>query len=319
MVVEAVEHVARKDDRASLMGSRLFVSFSGGETSGLMTWMILNRGFADRYDDVRVLFANTGQEREETLEFVDRCDREFGFNVVWVEAKVHPGVRRAPTAQLVDFSIASRNGEPFEDVISKYGMPNPKFPSCTRDLKLRPMLDYLRRQGWAPGTYDTAIGIRVDEIDRMSSSAVERRLVYPLVQWVPTTKPQVNAWWAQQRFRLRLKGYEGNCTWCWKKSLRKHLTLMVERPEVFDFPERMERQYDTVGPEFSKPGLPPGYRRRFFREGRSVADLRMLAREGFTPATDDAVRTDVFDPRLDVGGGCEESCEVFADEDDGLD
>lgn len=41
---------------------RLFVSFSGGETSALMTWAILNRGFLDNYDDVRVVFANTGQE-----------------------------------------------------------------------------------------------------------------------------------------------------------------------------------------------------------------------------------------------------------------
>jgi hypothetical protein len=32
-----------------------------------------------------VVFANTGQEREETLEFVKQCDDHFGFGTVWIE------------------------------------------------------------------------------------------------------------------------------------------------------------------------------------------------------------------------------------------
>lgn len=296
------------------MARRLFISFSGGETSALMTWAILNRGFRENYDEVRVVFANTGQENEETLEFVRRCDEAFGFGTVWVESVVHYGERRSPTARIVDFRTASRDGAPFEAMCAKYGIPNPKFPNCTRDLKLRPMLDYLRSDGWSPGSYDTAIGIRVDEIDRMSVKARENRVVYPLIDWVPTTKPEVNAWWAAQPFRLRLRGYQGNCSWCWKKSARKHLTLMSETPRIFDFPERMEQLYGRIGPEMSK--MPEGYRRTFFRGNRGVADIRaeLAANPSFIRSGDDASPTADFDPRLDVGGGCEESCEVFADE-----
>lgn len=52
---------------------RLLISFSGGETSALMAKLILDR-MAGEYDEIRTVFANTGQENEETLRFVDRCD-----------------------------------------------------------------------------------------------------------------------------------------------------------------------------------------------------------------------------------------------------
>lgn len=81
----------------------------------------------------------------------------------------------------------------------------------------------------------------------------------------------------------------------------------------------MERDYGLVGSEFTpdkivKRGpLPEGYRRTFFRGKRSVQDLkRELAKTDLDPYYDDAV---IFDPILDVGGGCGESCEVYGDED----
>lgn len=300
-----------------MSASRLFISFSGGETSAFMTYAILNGAYRRQYDEIAVVFANTGQERDETLDFVRECDLHFGFNTVWVEAVVHEGHRRAPTSSVVNYETADREGRVFEDMIRKYGIPNSKFKSCTRDLKLRPMTHYLSSIGWEPGSYDTAIGIRIDEIDRISAEKHARRLVYPLVEWIPTTKPEINHWWSRQPFRLRLKSYEGNCKWCWKKSFRKHYTLLSERPEIYDFPDRMEKQYGMVGPEFSKPGLRPDYRRTFFRTGKSVEDLKFDLACGvpFAPAGDDALSQVPFDPTLDVGAGCEESCEVHADED----
>ena len=65
----------------------MFVSFSGGRTSGYMChYLIQNK--SDEYDFIFV-FANTGLEHEKTLEFVDKCDKHFGLNLVWVEAVVH--------------------------------------------------------------------------------------------------------------------------------------------------------------------------------------------------------------------------------------
>lgn len=127
----------------------------------------------------------------------------------------------------MSFETASRNGEPFEKVIQRYGIPNKKFPHCTRELKLRPMTKYLRSIGWKKGSYHTAVGIRVDEIDRVAADRKEKGLIYPLISDRPMTKPKINFWWSQQPFRLKLKGYQGNCKDCYKKSDNKLLTMAL--------------------------------------------------------------------------------------------
>lgn len=285
---------------------RLLISFSGGETSALMAKLLVEN--ATEYDCIRTVFANTGQEREETLWFVEKCNDAFGLNVNWIEAEVSPqrGVGSRP--KTVDYATASRKGEPFEAVIAKYGIPNQAFSHCSRELKSRPIHRWAREHGWAAGSYDTAIGIRTDEIDRMSPNAARERLIYPLVSRFPHTKPKVNEFWQRQPFRLELKGYEGNCKWCWKKSMRKHLTIISENPEAYDFPTRMEAEHAFTGA--GQTGEP----RRFFRGNLAVSDLKRIAAETkFAPAEDDARNyqidlIDWLDADLDACGS--ESCEV---------
>lgn len=302
------------------MKKNLLVSFSGGETSAFMTWMCLNRpDFRERYGEVLVVFANTGQENEATLDFVDMCDWKFKFRTIWIEAVTDPRPGVGMTSRVVSRATADLSGRVFEDMIAKYGIPGGKIAHCSRNLKHYPITHHVEKiAGWQRGTYDTAIGIRSDEIDRLSSGARERGIVYPFVQWIRVTKPDVNLFWASQEFRLDLKGYQGNCVWCWKKSLRKHLTIMDENPHAFDFPERMEALYPTVGAEFTEAKalergpVREGYRRTFFRGNLSTKDLRRIYEERkgtFERATDDAV---VYpDDALDLSGGCVESCEPF--------
>ena len=65
----------------------LVCTFSGGRTSAFMGLMLKNNPKYKDFDKVFV-FANTGKEKIETLDFIDRCDREWGLNVVWLEADV---------------------------------------------------------------------------------------------------------------------------------------------------------------------------------------------------------------------------------------
>lgn len=290
----------------------LFVSFSGGETSGYMA-CLCNLAWRGKWDKVVTVFANTGEENEETLEFVHQCDRRFGFNTVWVEGEIQPG-RKGTTHRIVNISTASRKGEPFEAMIQKYGIPNDDWPHCTRELKLRPMQSYIASLGWEPGSYETAIGIRADEAHRRSKSAKANGIIYPLMDMQAITKPEVNEFWLSQPFRLNLMGYEGNCKWCWKKSLRKHLTIMEDHPRRFDFPERMEGLYGTVGAEYRKdtPAVNPV--RVFFRGHTSTKDLRAAhaaGRASLDRAEDDSVvLPDGRRLPLDVEpGGCVETCE----------
>ena len=287
---------------------RLALSFSGGETSAYMLLWAKKHLFP-QYDEWVVTFANTGQENEQTLEFVDRVQNYADVPVVWVEAVVHHGERKGSTHRVVTFDTASREGEPFEEVTKKYGIPNSTFPLCTRELKLNPMNSYMRSIGWNAGSYDTAIGIRADEMNRVSDVAREKRLVYPLASVHPVTKPQINAFWESMPFRLELTGYQGNCKWCWKKTLRKHLTIITETPEAYDFPERMEKLYAFNGARPEGDNDP----RRFFRGNLTVQDLRDLAATtDFDHFHDDSrvyPEPQLFD--LDEGFGCVESCEVF--------
>jgi hypothetical protein len=244
--------------------------------------------------EVIVCFANTGQEDERTLQFINKCDQAFGFNTVWIEADISPQKGDGGKVRVVSFQTASRDGTPFEKGIAKHGVPNRNFPWCSKDLKARPIHRYLRMVGWGSGTYQTAIGIRCDEIDRMAVDAHKSKKIYPLVKW-GVDKKHILHWWKQQEFDLELPEHYGNCLWCWKKSLKKHLTLAVERPGCFTFPATMEVLYHDAGPgERDRP-------RRFFRGNRSALDLLEMSRQPFQQ---------FVDLNFDDSNGCSESCEV---------
>jgi len=293
--------------------SRLAISFSGGETSAFMTQLILSRA-KDRYDEILVLFMNTSRENEAALIFVDRCDREIfaplGHRVVWLEAVPVFGKRERCQGRVVSFETAARDGSVYEGVIQKYGIPNMSYPHCNRELKLSPFTSYLETVGWSIGTYDIAIGIRVDEIDRMIEDRVKKRIVYPLIQWWPTTKQQINAHFRGAPFRLEQPGYRGNCKDCWKKSFRKLYTIADETPECFSWTQDMEEKYGTL----------KGDKRVFFRKNKSASDiLREAATTYFIKAENDAeVYPTQYNLDLDTGGGCGDSCDIFSDEWKGL-
>jgi hypothetical protein len=284
---------------------RLLVSFSGGRTSGYMTKRVLDT-WRDDYDEIVVLFANTGQEHEKTLEFVHNCDVEFGFNTVWLEAVVNPDKGKGTRHKVVSYESASRTGVPFEMVISKYGITNADMPHCTRELKLMPMESYLKSIGW--GHHDRCVGIRVDEIDRMSVNAEKARIKYPLVTW-GVTKTMVLDWWAAQDFDLGLADYHGNCVWCWKKSDRKLYTIANENPEYFDFPLRMEEKYGDRGAMHENTGT----NQVFFRKFRSTKEIIASSKKPFIrwePTTKQR-QIGLFSlDEMDYPNGCSESCEV---------
>jgi hypothetical protein len=286
------------------MRKNLLVSFSGGETSAFMAQWI-KKHLEDKYENVIYVFANTGFENEETLEFADECDKYFELNLKWVEASVNTEHGKGTKARHTDFENAKRNFEPFEAVIQKYGIPNKNTPICTRELKERPIHDFAR--DWFEGEkYDLAIGIRLDEVDRMNPKAKELGIIYPLInrKMIPVTKPMVNFYWKNQPFRLELKGYQGNCVTCWKKSDKKLYQIAKENPKAFDFFKLMEYKYSRVGAEFLKDESCKD--RRFFRGNRTVSDILHEAQSFNGVVKDDS---DFYSFQLDMES---ESCEVFS-------
>jgi 3'-phosphoadenosine 5'-phosphosulfate sulfotransferase (PAPS reductase)/FAD synthetase len=296
------------------MKPKLLISFSGGRTSAVMTKMLWD--YHKDTHDIRITFANTGCEHPATLDFVHECETHFNWPVVWLETVVNPERGQGVKHKIVNYETASRNGEPFEEVVKKYGIFNMTSPACTARLKTDVMESYVKSQGFIRGkkrNYFTAIGIRADEMDRVSARREELGFIYPLVDWEMTKRDialEIKKW----SFDLQIPNDAyGNCVWCWKKTMRKHLTLAKQDPSIFDFPKRMEEEYSHVNghTKAAHEG-----RRYWFRKHLTVDDIIATSRDTeFTEYVDDPYEHGIdFDPALDTGSACGESCEIGADE-----
>jgi hypothetical protein len=289
---------------------RIAISFSAGRSSARMSELVYERYSATH--EIKACFVNTGLEDARTLEFAHACDEHiFGGKLTWLEAVIN-GPGEGPTAKVVTYETASRNGEPYEAAVAKYGVFNSAYKQCNSRLKTEPMQWWRASEGWAVGTYDTAVGIRADEIDRCSSSAKTNRIIYPLVD-AGITKGDVNKWCSQFDWDLKLPGdHYGNCVGCFKKTIRKLMTVAQDDPSVFDFYDRMEQQYGHIHNGNGEQQK----RRVFYRQHRSAKDIvRMSQTESFRRYSDaDQYQLGLWSQDLDVGGGCGESCEVGADD-----
>lgn len=290
---------------------KILVSISGGRTSAMMAFMF--KKLYSQSCDIIYVFANTSREEDETLIFLNKVDKEFDLNIVWVEALVHHNERVASTHKIVDFESACRDGSVFEEVIKKYGIPNSKFKHCTRELKTNPIKSYAKSIGFGSygKDYETAIGYRYDEQKRISQDRIIKDKHLYILNDNGIKKSDVAYFWSQQPFDLKLKDYEGNCKLCYKKSKRKLLTQIVEHPEHTNWISDMELKYDQVKPIKMQNDLTPV---RFFREGDSINDLIEESKFPFELAIDKS--TDItghsFNADLDYEDrDCGNSCEPF--------
>ncbi len=220
------------------------ISFSGGRTSAYMLWRILQSHGGTLPDDVKVVFANTGKEREETLRFVHECGSRWGVNVHWVEWR-----DTLAGFEEVGFNSASRNGEPFSQLIEKKSaLPRGPQRWCTQFLKVRPMFSFMRACGHGkPGQYVEAIGLRNDEGHRILKGLERaekdgRRTCYPLGNG-GVSKPEVLAfWWGADRvyetrtmpqgFDLDLPPLWGNCDFCFAMGVGIRRERAKQMPSV---------------------------------------------------------------------------------------
>jgi 3'-phosphoadenosine 5'-phosphosulfate sulfotransferase (PAPS reductase)/FAD synthetase len=200
------------------------ISNSGGRTSGYMTWLELQNGLSK--DDF-IVFANTGKEREETLQFLHDQETNWGIKIYWIEFCIYNKWKQ------VTFKTASRKGEPFEQLIAKRKyLPNVVTRFCTSDLKIKVMKHFMRSMGFQ--TWTNLVGIRFDEPQRYSNSESSQRKEryytdFPLY-YSRITQPMVNDFWKHQNFNLQLKQHEGNCDLCFLKGKGKKTAIIRDDP-----------------------------------------------------------------------------------------
>lgn len=206
------------------------ISFSGGRTSALMLRRCLDAGLDD---DVHVCFANTGKEREETLEFVHEIEKRWGVVVRWLERPTDP--EDVAGFRIVSFETASRQGEPFAKLISDRKFPpNPVTRFCTTELKIRVMKRFMLSLGH--GHWVNVVGLRADEPGRVASmrdkEGKERWSVEMPLADAGIRLADVDAFWKRQPFGLALKSWEGNCDLCMLKGRAKKERIIRDRPDL---------------------------------------------------------------------------------------
>lgn len=178
-------------------------------------------------DEAIVCFANTGKEEEATLQFVHDCESQWNIKIHWLEYTFEE-----PKFKVVDFHSASRNGEPFAELIKKKNyLPNPVSRFCTQELKVLTIERYLKSLDIDA---DTMVGVRADEPRRVGKLRA-RGLLIPLVD-ANIGQDHVQAFWKTQPFNLKLNFQDGqtalgNCDLCFLKGTNHTLGLIRDKPQ----------------------------------------------------------------------------------------
>lgn len=228
------------------------LNVSGGRTSGLMLRRHLDAHGGTLPRDTFAVFANTGRERPETLDFVAEIAERWGVDITWIERDRAAGYRE------VTHETAARDGEPFAELITeRHYLPNAVARFCTVALKIEPAAAFMRSRGYTH--WSSVIGLRLDEARRVanvrSRDHREWDIACPLYD-ARITSEDVLAFWRAQPFDLALQSYQGNCDLCFLKGRARRERIMREAPHLVDWWATQEAR---IGGRFH--AHEPGYAR----------------------------------------------------------
>jgi len=221
------------------------ISFSGGRTSAYMLWRVLQAHDMSLPSDAQVIFCNTGKEQEATLDFVRDIEKQWNVPIVWLEF-----VREQPKFKIVNYDTASRNGEPFAEMIEmKQFLPNSVMRFCTTELKIHPITRYMASIGHEE--FQTFAGIRADEPRRVVK--LRETLQAPLAT-AGVRQADVQSFWKANSFDLGIEFRDkvtplGNCDLCFMKGGNQLMSIIQREPNRAIWWAEQEKK---IGGRFSK-------------------------------------------------------------------
>lgn len=137
------------------------VKFSGGRSSGMLLFALLENGILDPDRGDVILFNNTSAEHPDTYKFVHDCmrtARQYGVPFFQVEFQTYEDARKGEWTRLPTYRLANEEpisptnpdgfhwrGEVYEELLSWSGyVPNQFNRICTRHLKLEVTRNFLK-------------------------------------------------------------------------------------------------------------------------------------------------------------------------------
>ena len=164
--------------RCAQDGLRYLLHVSGGRTSGMLLYRILDAYGGRLPANVRAVFANTGKEHAKTLTFLRDMERRWRVPITWVEYTAPtPAAIGDPknTFRIVDYDTASRRGEPFAALIrSRKMLPN-ATPHVHRGPQGRDRRPLRADETALVATAPAILGIRHDEPKRWAKALWEEQ------------------------------------------------------------------------------------------------------------------------------------------------
>jgi hypothetical protein len=235
--------------------NKLLVSVSGGRSSAMMARHIQQ---SEKYKDFEKLyvFANTGMERPETIQFLKDMEDHWGLDLVKIEGVYSEDMGVGIKYKIVDYDTIDMNAKVFEESVKHYnkgsfdGLPYSKAPYCSQAMKQRP-IDKLAKDVFGTTKYITAIGFRKEDMPKRINwidIKHDEKRIYPLLTDYdePVGVTDLGKFWNQQPFKLNISSHLGNCELCWKKSDKVLVEAIQNGTRFVGWWKQMEDQYGNT-------------------------------------------------------------------------
>lgn len=253
----------------------LICSVSGGRSSALAAMLVKRWPKRYKYRTVQYVFANTGLEHPNTIEFLKQLEEylmepiiklEFDFNSKGYNYNI-----------IENWSELDMTGAPFKRAIQyeqrnkPRGLPHMFQPYCSGLMKKNVIRKYAK-DSLKTVKYAQCIGYRKEDMPKRINSAVMQLLgnayIFPLLTHYkkPIGLKELDKIWSKKPFQLNIPSVLGNCILCWKKS-DKVLVNAINSNQAqssINFWIQMEREHGNNS----------------FRQRRSINDMMQLALSG---------------------------------------
>jgi hypothetical protein len=230
------------------MTERHILGVSGGrDSAALAVWMRENRPEID----LEYFFTDTGKELPEVYDFLDRLEGFLGKPI----ARLNPD-------------------RDFDFWLREYGnfLPSPRTRWCTRQLKLRPLEQWLQEDLAAGRVVHSYVAIRADEPSRegyqsthanmrvhlpLRDAGIDRRGVIELLESAGVGEPAYYQWRSRS-----------GCTFCFFQQKIEWVRLLKEHPDAFADAAAYEKTAKANGSPFT------------WSQGESLDDIAQPTRIG---------------------------------------